>query len=254
MIVILCALLSGGMFYVSQGPADLWYLAWLAPAPVLWLAYGDAPNRQLIFAALAAFVLGQCYIFFYTAVFRVVPPAVAIPIIISTFLLQAIVFPAAIGFARYVQRRASPFVTLLAFPACWTAFEYAISLVSPHASFGSLAYTQMSAPAMIQSASLFGMYVVTFLVCLFANASAIALHRQKGSWIAAAIGAAICAANVAFGFVRLAEPEPGAIRVAALSDEEPMAEAYHADTLASAVNLSSLYARAVRAVAANGAR
>jgi apolipoprotein N-acyltransferase len=254
MIVMLCALLSGALFYLSQGPADLWYLAWLAPAPVLWLAYGDAPNRQLIFAALAAFVIGQCYIFFYTIVFRIVPPVIAIPLMISLFLLQAIVFPIAIRFARYVQRRSSPLVTLLAFPACWTAFEYAISLVSPHGSFGSLAYSQMSAPVLIQSASLFGLYSVTFLICLFANAVAIALHRQKGSWIAAALGAAICAANVAFGFARLAEPEAGAIRVAALSDKKAQTEAFHADTLASAVDLSSYYARAARAAAAKGAR
>jgi apolipoprotein N-acyltransferase len=254
MIVVLCALLSGALFYLSQGPADLWYLAWLAPAPLLWLAYGDAPNRQLIFAALAAFVIGQCYIFFYTFVFRIVPPVVAIPLMISLFLLQAIAFPVAIGFARYVQRRASPFVALLAFPACWTAFEYAIGLVSPHGSFGSWAYSEMSAPVLIQSASLFGLYSVTFLICLFANAAAIALRHEKGWAIAASLGGAICALNVAFGFARLAEPEPGAIRVAALSDKKAMGEAFHADTLASAVDLSSYYARAVRAAAAKGAR
>ena len=256
MIVVLCALLSGALFYLSQGPADLWYLAWLAPAPVLWLAYGDAPNRQLIFAALAAFVIGQCYIFFYTFAFRVVPPVVAIPLMISLFLLQAIVFPVAIGFARYVQRRASPLLALLAFPACWTSFEYAIGLVSPHGSFGSLAYSQMSAPVLIQSASLFGLYSVTFLICLFANAVAIALRRKRGAWIAAALGAALCAANAAFGFARLAEPEPepGAVRVAALSDKKAQGEAFHADTLASAVGLSSSYAQAVRAAAAKGAR
>jgi apolipoprotein N-acyltransferase len=182
-----------------------------------------------------------------------VPPVIAVPIIISTFLLQAIVFPVAIGLARYVQQRTPPIVTLFAFPACWTSFEYAISLFSPHGSFGSLAYSQMSAPLLIQSASLFGSSSITFLICLFANAAAIALHRQKGAWIAAALGAVLCAANVAFGFARLAEPEPGAIRVAALSDERAQGEAFHADTLAAAVNLSSLYARAVRAVAAKGA-
>jgi apolipoprotein N-acyltransferase len=254
MIVVLCALLSGALFYLSQGPADLWCLAWLAPTPVLWLAYGDAANRQLVFAALAAFVIGQCYIFFFTIAFRIVPPVIAIPLMISTFVLQAIAFPAAIMFARYVQRRSSPLVALLAFPACWTAFEYAISLFSPHGSYGSLAYSQMSAPVLIQNASLFGLYSVTFLICLFANAVAIALHGQKGSWIAVALGTAICAANVAFGFARLAEPEPGAIRVAALSDKKAQAEAFHADTLAAAVGLSSYYARAVRAAAAKGAR
>jgi apolipoprotein N-acyltransferase len=254
MIAVVCALLSGAVFYLSQGTADLWYLAWFAPAPLLWLAYSDAPNRQLIFAALAAFLIGQCYIFLYAIAFRIVPPVLAIPLLISTFLLQAIAFPVAIGFARYVQRRASPPVALFAFPACWTAFEYAISLVSPHGSFGSLAYTQMSAPVLIQSASLFGMYVVTFLICLFANAIALAPHRQKGAWIAACLGVAVCAANVTFGFARLAEPESDVIRVAALSDEQSMAEAFRAGTLASAVDLSSLYARAARAVAAKGAR
>jgi apolipoprotein N-acyltransferase len=254
MIAVFCALLSGAMFYLSQGTADLWYLAWLAPAPVLWLAYGDTPSRQLVLAALAAFVIGQCYLFVYSIVFRIVPPVVAIPLMISTFLLQAIAFPVAIVFARYVRRRSSPLATLLAFPACWTAFEYAIGLVSPHGSFGSLAYSQMSAPALIQSASLFGLYGVTFLICLFANTAAIALHRAKGWAVAASLGAAVCALNVAFGFARLAEPEPGAIRVAALSDERAMAQAFHADTLASAVDLSSYYARAVRAAAAKGAR
>lgn len=251
MIAVLCALLSGAMFYLSQGTADLWYLAWLAPAPVLWLAYGDTPNRQLVFSALAGFVIGQCYLFLYAIVFKIVPPAVGIPLMISTFLLQAIAFPVAIIFSRHVQRRAPPLAALLAFPACWTAFEYAISLISPHGSFGSLAYSQMSAPVVIQSASLFGMFSVTFLICLFANAAALAL---RGGRLVPALGIAVCAANVAFGFARLAEPAPETIRVAALSDEKAMAAAFHADTLAAAVDLSSYYARTVRAVAAKGAR
>lgn len=254
MIAILCALLSGAMLYASQGAADLWFLAWLAPAPLLWLAYGDTPNRRLVLAALAAFLIGQSFYVFFTIVFRIVPPVIAIPLIITLFLMQAILFPVAIGFARYVWRRAPPLVALVAFPACWTAFEYAISLVSPHGSFGSWANSQISAPVLIQSASLFGMYAVTFLICLFANAVAMALQDRRGAWIAAGLGAAVCAANVAFGVVRLAEPEPATIRIAALSDERGQSTAFQADTLKAAVDLSSLYARAARAVAAKGAR
>jgi len=254
MIVMLCALLSGAMFYASQGPADLWYLAWLAPAPILWLAYGNAPNRQVVLASLAAFIIGQCYVFLYTAVFTALPLVVSVPILLSTFALQAALFPVAIGFARYIQRRANPFATLFAFPACWTAMEYAISLFSPHGSFGSLAYSQMSAPFAIQSASLFGMYSVTFLICLFANTVAIALRRETGSSLPVALGAALCALNVVFGLVRLTEPQPDTIRVAALSDVKAMVVAYKADTLRSAVELSTIYARAVRAAAEQGAR
>ena len=38
MIVLLCAALSGAMFYLSQGPDNVWLLAWIAPVPLLWLA------------------------------------------------------------------------------------------------------------------------------------------------------------------------------------------------------------------------
>ena len=37
MTALLCALLSGAMFYLSQGADDVWWLAWFAPAPLLWL-------------------------------------------------------------------------------------------------------------------------------------------------------------------------------------------------------------------------
>jgi apolipoprotein N-acyltransferase len=81
-----------------------------------------------------------------------------------------------------------------------------------------------------------------------------ALSGRKGSWVAAALGVAICALDAAFGFARLAEPEPDTIRVAALSDVKAMIATYRADTLQSAVGLSEHYARAVRAAAAQGAR
>ncbi len=192
--------------------------------------------------------------FLYTGVFAALPPVVTVPIVLSTFALQAALFPVAIGFARYVQRRANPFATLFAFPACWTAMEYAISLFSPHGSFGSLAYSQMSAPFAIQCASLFGAYSVTFLICLFANTVAIALRRETGSSLPVALGAALCVLDAIFGLVRLTETQPNTIRVAALSDMRAMVTAYKADTLQSAVDLSSHYARAVRAVAGQGAR
>ena len=46
----------------------------------------------------------------------------------------------------------------VAFPDFWTALASLYGLVSPNGSFGSLAYSQMSAPLLIQSASLLDMY------------------------------------------------------------------------------------------------
>lgn len=251
MIAVLCALLSGGLFHLSQGLDDAWYLAWLAPAPILFLGYGAAPRWQLVLASLAAYAMGQIYLVqCYAPIFP--PPVLALFLLTLAPLL--LLFPLAVLFARFAFRRLPPLAALFAFPACWTAMEFLVGLVSPHGSYGALAYSQMSAPIVIQSASLFGMYAVSFLICLFANAIAIALQRRKGSLVAALIGIAICAANVAFGAVRLQAPRGETIRVAALSDVLVMASAFKADTLDSAIGVSSAYAAAVRAAAADGAR
>ena len=48
MIAVAVTLVSALMFYLSQGMADLWWLAWFVPAPVLWLAYGNASKTRSI--------------------------------------------------------------------------------------------------------------------------------------------------------------------------------------------------------------
>ena len=47
--------------------------------------------------------------------------------------------------------------------------EFAAGLLSPHGSFGSIAYSQVSVPIFLQSASLFGMYSITFVLSLVAS-------------------------------------------------------------------------------------
>ena len=60
----LCVALSAGMFYLFAGAsANAWPLAWLAPVPLLWLAFGDSPAwRLLAVEASLAFLIGQIYI------------------------------------------------------------------------------------------------------------------------------------------------------------------------------------------------
>jgi apolipoprotein N-acyltransferase len=201
------------MFYLSQGLDDVWALAWFAPAPLLWLAYGKAPLWQVVSATAAALLIGdiyalQCY-------YGQLPPAVFLVVIGP----QLVLFTLAVAFARIVQQRATPLVTLFAFPACWTAFEFLSEYAAPNGTFGSLAYSQVSAPFLIQSASLFGLYAVTFLICLFANTLAMAMRMRRETAVVIGIGFAICAANVVFGLVRLAQPPAQTVRVAALVDE-----------------------------------
>jgi apolipoprotein N-acyltransferase len=244
---ILTALLSGALLYLSQGLNDLWFLAWVALIPLLWLSYSNAPIWQLVLTAMSAWLAGQIYAF---QCYGSVSPL----LILSGLLPLTVLFPLAVVFARFVQRRASALLTLLAFPLCWTALEYLYGLVAPNGSFGSLAYSQMSAPLLIQSASLLGMYSVTFFICLFANALAVALYSSMRSTLLLALGLGICALNLAFGMMRLSQPQPAAIKVSAFVDGSAMLSAYRSDTLDSAVSVSTAYASAIRDAAAQGAK
>jgi apolipoprotein N-acyltransferase len=244
---VVAALLSGVLLYLSQGLNDLWFLAGFALIPILWLAYASVPVWQLILASMSAWLAGQIYAF---QCYGSVSPL----LILSGLLPVTILFPLALIFARLARRRASALTTLFAFPACWTALEYMYGLVAPNGSYGSLAYSQMSAPSLIQSASLLGMYSITFLICLFANALAMALRTSLRSGRLLALGLSICALDVVFGFVRLSWPQPTAVTVGAFVNESALLTAYRSDTLDSAVSASAAYASAIRQAAAQGAR
>lgn len=241
------ALLSGVLLYLSQGLNDVWFLAGFALVPLLWLAYASVPVWQLIVASMSAWLAGQIYAF---QCYGSVSPL----LILSGLLPLTILFPLALIFARLAQRRALGLATLVAFPACWTALEYLYGLAAPNGSYGSLAYSQMSAPLLIQSASVLGMYSVTFLICLFANAVAMALHTSLRSHRLTALGLCICALDVAFGLVRLSRPQLPAVTVSAFVDGGAMRTAYRSDTLDSAVGLSAAYASAIRQAQAHGAQ
>lgn len=239
MIALLAALTSGILFYLSQGLDNVWALAWLAPLPLLWLAYGKTPLWQVLLASLAAILASAIYAL---QCYAMLPPV----LILAVVGPQALLFPAAVAFARLVHRRAAPIATLFAFPAAWTSAEYLLFSVSPHGSFGSFAYSQVSAPLLIQSASLFGLYGVTFLICLFANTVALALRLGRQAAAAVGIGAAICVLNIVFGVVRLAQPQPDVIRVASIVDESAITNAYRQGTEEAAVQVAETYAQAIR--------
>ncbi|HEY4078163.1 MAG TPA: nitrilase-related carbon-nitrogen hydrolase [Rhizomicrobium sp.] len=244
MIILLCAALSSVMFYLSQGLDNVWALAWIAPVPLLWLAYGTVPRWQLFGASLAAFAAGQVYMAFCYG------PALIVTELAMMLGLGSL-FAGTMLFARWTWQRLPSWATLLAFPALWTAIEYGIALVSPHGSWGALGYSQVSFPAAIQIAALFGLYVVTFVLCLFANGLAL---LARGAKTAGAAGLAVCAVNIVFGVMQLAVPQGAAVRVVALADEgSAYMKAFRTGDAAAGLSVTRGYAEAIRAEAAKGA-
>lgn len=246
MIAIAAAVLSGIMFYLSQGFDNVWILAWFAPLPLLWLAYGKTPTWQVMSASAIAILasVGSLLQLSYT------PP---LGILMPALVAYSALFCTAVWFARFVQHRATRVATLFAFPACWTAFEFLMEIRSPNGSYGALAYSTMSAPVLIQSASLLGLSAVTFLICLFANTLAMALRPKREAALAIGLGCLICAANVVFGVVRLERPQPQTVRVAGIVDQTALADAWHAHSPTADREVAETYARDIRAAAEQGA-
>ena len=244
MSALLCAVLGGAMFYLSQGTDDVWWLTWLAPVPLLWLAYGPARRWHLFVAALAANACGQIYV--------IQTYGDAMPVLAMAVMMLGWggLFAAAILFAQAVWQRLSPIAALLGFPAAWTAIEYGVSLISPHGTWSALGYSQVSFPPAIQIASLFGLYAITFTLSIFANALALTV---RGRWRAALPGMALCGVTLAFGFLRLMQPSGDSIKVAALADWEGRQKTTRKLDLGASQNMAGQYADAAREQAERGA-
>jgi len=241
---LICAALSAAMFYLSQGLANAWPLTWFAPAPLLWLAFGSTPTWRLLAASFLAFLVGQAYI----AQCYVGAPLMSLLTLLG---LRPIFFPLSILFARLIYRRLPPLPALLAFPACWTTMEFAAGLLSSHGSYGSIAYSQVSAPIMLQSASLLGMYSITFVLSLFATGLALAVRDRRAAVMAVSVVTAVCMADLLFAATRLAAQQPELVRVAAVSSVNV---ADDADSLATDRQAPSIYASTLGDLARQGAR
>ena len=206
----LLAAVSGIIFFLSQGVADTWALAWFAPAPLLWLAYGDAPRWQLLIASFAAFGLGQLYL--AQCYWASLPPAIIVPLAVamSVAFASPSYFPARCC-AADLPRSAAGFPGALDSPRVPHRGHVAARQLR------CARLSQMSFPAGVQVAALFGVHAIAFLLCLCASSVALLLRRH---WTTGGAGVVVCALALVFGFVRLAGVEGPRVRVAALADTE----------------------------------
>jgi apolipoprotein N-acyltransferase len=238
LIAILCAAASALAFILALGTGDVWMLAWLAPVPVLWLAFGGDSALRIGAAAAAAYFVGQLGMLW--------PYRTAMgPLAFAVAVVPALAFAATVLATRLASRRLpSTTAAALTFPALWTGWEMLSATLSPHGTFGAWAYSQLSAPVMVQSASLLGLWIVGFLIALFASCLALAVRRR--AWRPIAIACALLLVNVAFGAWTLAKPAMPTMRVAGAARDH--------DDSASADDVAIAQAAEVKRLAAQGAK
>jgi apolipoprotein N-acyltransferase len=244
MIIALCALLSGAGMYFSFGLGEVWVLAWLAPIPVLWLAFRPVSGWKVCVAALAAGLIGGCNIL--PAYWGTLP----VPVLVLGIVVPALVFALCVMGARFVSRRVAPILGVIAFAALWTAFDYVLSF-GANGTATSPAISQVGLPYLIQSASVFGLWAVTFILGLFAASAAMYGATRQPQF--AVLAVAVFAVNAAYGVWRIdTAPKSEVVHVGLAADDALIGQGLK-DNDDDALAVVKAYADAARTLSAQGA-
>ena len=191
---------ASAMLFRGTGLHPLWWLTWLAPLPILLIA-PRLGGWSAFFAAAVAWYVGSLNLWHY-----LLANFATIPLVVVFSAIPSCLFALDVLLWRTFVLRGSPWKAAVAYPAFWVAFEYLYNLVSPNATFGNLAYTQMDFLPVLQIASVAGIWGISFCLFLFPAAVAAVLSPGSGKRTRVRLSlsaAAFLAAVLAFGAWRL---------------------------------------------------
>lgn len=241
--------LSALGWWFGSGLAPQWWLTWLAPLPVLLLA-PRVRRRWAALAAFAAYGLGGLNQWSYLHGYIGLPMSTIVPSVTGPGVMLAL---CALLFRRLLRRDRS-LAAALAVPALWVTIEYINTQLSPHGTFGSIAYTQMDALAILQLAALTGLWGISFALLLVPAVLAVLAAPQvsaRGRRAVAAVGVVLLGSALGFGVWRLQAPAASTVRVGLVSLEKPIRPALR-DAAGQA--LQARYVAAIDRLAAAGAQ
>jgi apolipoprotein N-acyltransferase len=187
------------LVFFGTGLHPVWWLAWFAPVPVLAIA-PRLRARSAFLAAAIAWAAGGLNLWSYLHGVIGVPAGVTL----GALLLPAIVFGAAVLAFRGLTGRGRPGRAMLVLPALWVAYEYAWTTLSPHGTFGLIAYSQMDWLPIAQIAAVTGAWGIGFCLFLFAStiAALVSSRERRRAVVPAAAALVALASVVAWGAKR----------------------------------------------------
>lgn len=240
---VICCALSALGFYFSLGLGEQWWLAWLAPVPVLWFAYGPASSRASAMVSLAALALGL------SSLLRVYAGLLPAGVLVAAMLGPAALFVLCVQVSRGLYRRWGPAVAAPAFAVLWTAVDFLTAFSRGGGAIATPAASEVGAPALIQAASLVGFPGITFLIGFVAAGLAGALRTR--SWQPMLAPAVLFIANGAFGAAHLAATPDGQMRVALVESDSAYVNRRVEDR-AAALEVIDRYAAAIAGLRGSG--
>ncbi|MEZ4266816.1 MAG: apolipoprotein N-acyltransferase [Myxococcota bacterium] len=205
------ALLSGLLIFPSfpfraEPASELWALGWFALVPLLWALRTAPPRRAFFYGAATGFVTnlgGFWWIVVVLSEFGQLPDGVSWPLTVLNAAYQGLQFGLFALFAAFLRPRAGGLPGPLLLAAIFTAVEYVFPMIFPW----YLGNGQASCLPAVQIADLVGASGVTFLVVtanavLFRVVEAVS-GRARLPKLQVALGTALVAAALTYGFVRM---------------------------------------------------
>ena len=246
----LCAVATALLFTIGGAEPEMWLCALFAPMPILAIA-PELRTETAAELAFASFLVGNLIAWGGESF------AVPLVTMLASHIAGAIVFAVFVVCAAEATRRWPGWLAALVFPTFEVAFYYALSLESPHGTWGSPAYSQVDFLPLLQTASWIGMCGVMFIMSLLPSGLAVAWYRRKwnmGSSAAAMMAIGVFTAAVLIGEIRvLLTPKTPSVRVAMIASEGLTPESESTDPT-DAADILTVYAKLVHQAAGSGAQ
>jgi apolipoprotein N-acyltransferase len=250
--VLLAVLASGCSYFFSIGLNGFGPLVWIAPIPILILAF-NSQSRPTAIISFSASLLGSLALFPYLTRTLLLPVG---PVIII-LAIPAIGFTLAVLATRYAALRFNPWVAIVVFPSVTTFYGYLTSIFSPNGTAGSLAYTQTGFLPLIQLVSVTGIWGITFLLGLVPAGIAMAWYLRQNRRLAILVSGmplALVLSVIVYGSIRLSQPVKGqSIRVG-LAATDTTIRYFRTVISQQALSVVQAYARRVEQLAGQGAK
>ena len=195
---------SAVLLVLSFPNFELWWLAWIGLAPLLFAVATTSRKRIAFVLGLiwgVIFFYGTCWWLTYPMIhFAGVAPWLAYPLLLLPIVFVS-VFPglACACIARVVNRFGTS--ALLGAPLVWIAFDWLRQAVTG-LDWNGLGYSQAFHPALIQSARLGGVYLVTFALVLINTSIAFLILRRNRR----ALVSGVCFLTATVLFTLLSQP------------------------------------------------
>jgi apolipoprotein N-acyltransferase len=246
--ILLSVLAAGFSYFFSIGLNGFGPLVWIAPIPILILAFNAQPRPTAIIA-FGTFLIGSLTLFSYLV--KLMPFGV----VIVSLVIPAIAFTLAILATRYTALQINPWVAIAVFPSVWTSYEYLASIFSPNGTAGSLAYTQTGFLPLIQLVSLTGIWGITFLLTLVPAGFAIAWHLRKNkrlSILASGVPVVLVLSVIVYGSIRIHQTDQGQSMRVGLTATDTTIRYFRTEKSEEALPVVQAYARRIDQLAAQG--